>query len=68
MGESMRCPHCGATGATRVESVCEYLPRPGGPGRGRLVRQTDHYECDRCHQQWDEESYPLPARRVPVAV
>jgi transposase-like protein len=64
MGESMRCPFCGATGATRVESVCEYqtVPAPPGPPvRGRLIRQTDRFECEDCKKEWNEVIDPRAA-------
>ena len=61
MGESMRCPYCGHTGATRTESVCEYQS-PIGRGepsqRGPLVSQTDRYECEHCRRTWDEVAFP----------
>jgi hypothetical protein len=71
MGASIRCPYCGATGATRTESLCRYEPpRPaaGPPVRGRLVSQTDRYECEVCKRAWDEVAYPRAAAetRVPV--
>jgi hypothetical protein len=72
MGESIRCPYCGHTGATRTESVCEYQPSIGGDHptqRGPLVSQTDRYECENCRQTWDEVACrraTAEARRVPV--
>jgi hypothetical protein len=56
MGESMRCPMCGWTGATRTASVSEY--ETAGPGMARtLVSQTDTLECDKCGRSWDEETF-----------
>jgi len=71
MGESMRCPFCRWTGATRVESVCQYQSQPAAAlaHRGPLVSQTDRYECERCRRTWDEVTYRQPASaalRVPV--
>ena len=60
MGESMRCPMCGWTGATRTASVCEYQAAAGGtnPVTGRrLMSQTDTYQCDKCGGTWDEEAF-----------
>jgi hypothetical protein len=61
MGESMRCPFCGWTGATRVESICEYQQAAGAAYHGPLLRQTDCYECEECCRTWDEVAY----RRAP---
>jgi predicted RNA-binding Zn-ribbon protein involved in translation (DUF1610 family) len=72
MAMSMRCPHCGRSGATRTESVREYSapPAPAVPGqRGRLVSQTDRYECEHCGLSWDEVAYgraTAGALRAPV--
>jgi len=68
MGESVRCPYCGWTGATRTASVCEYLAAPAGggiaaPPRGPLVRRTDQFECEHCRRAWDEETF----RRRPAS-
>lgn len=71
MGASMRCPYCGATGATRTESLCRYEPpRPvvGPPGRGRLLSQTDRFECEVCKREWDEVAYPKAETRTRVTV
>jgi rubredoxin len=70
MGESMRCPFCGWIGATRTESVCEYLAaRPGDPAGRALASQTDRFECEVCRQVWDEEVYRRAVDRpTPVAV
>jgi hypothetical protein len=70
MGESMRCPFCGATGASRTESLCRYEPTPaaGPTGRGRLLSQTDRYECEVCKQEWDEVAYPRAPQVSPVSV
>jgi predicted RNA-binding Zn-ribbon protein involved in translation (DUF1610 family) len=70
MGESMRCPYCGWVGATRVESVREYSACGAPPGlelRGRLLSQTDRFECEQCGETWDEMTYrraPSDGRRV----
>jgi len=61
MGESMRCPFCGWTGATRMESIREYQQSAGVAYRGPLVSQTDRYECEHCHRTWDEVAYRRPA-------
>jgi predicted RNA-binding Zn-ribbon protein involved in translation (DUF1610 family) len=72
MATSMRCPFCGRGGATRTESVREYLAPPAAavPGqRGRLVSQTDRYECEHCGLSWDEVAYgcsTAEALRAPV--
>ena len=63
MGESMRCPFCGMIGATRTESVCEYLNPPTAAAptqRGPLLSQTDRYECENCRHSWDEVAYRRP--------
>jgi hypothetical protein len=57
MGESMRCPFCGWTGATRVQSICEYRRAHLAAYRGPLLSQTDRYECEECHRKWDEVAY-----------
>jgi hypothetical protein len=62
MGESMRCPFCGWTGATRVQSICEYQRTEGTAYRGPLLSQTDRYECGECRRKWDELAY----RRAPA--
>jgi hypothetical protein len=70
MGESIRCPYCWHTGATRTESVCEYQPPIDKfAHRGPLVSQTDRYECEQCQRTWDEVTYrreSAEARRVLV--
>jgi hypothetical protein len=68
MGESMRCPFCGCTGATRTESVCEYLAGTGPPGHRSLLSQTDRFECEVCRQVWDEEVYRRAADGPAAAV
>jgi hypothetical protein len=72
MGASIRCPFCGATGATRTESLCRYEPPPqatvGPPVRGRLVSQTDRYECEVCRREWDELAYPKAETPTRVTV
>ena len=71
MGASMRCPFCGATGATRTESLCRYEPprsAAGPPVRGRLVSQTDRYQCELCKLEWDEVAYPKAESKTLVTV
>jgi hypothetical protein len=58
MGESMRCPFCGWTGATRLESICEYQRvAEWSAYRGPLLSQRDRYECEECRRRWDEVAY-----------
>jgi hypothetical protein len=60
MSASVRCPFCSQLDATRIESVCVYAGVRAGPlgTQGRLLRQTDRYQCEVCQREWDEESFP----------
>jgi hypothetical protein len=60
MSASVRCPYCGGLAATRIESVCVYAGVRAGPlgTKGRLLQQTDRYQCEVCRREWDEESFP----------
>jgi hypothetical protein len=40
----------------------------GLPGRGRLVSQTDRFECELCKREWDEVAFPKAETQMRVTV
>jgi DNA-directed RNA polymerase subunit RPC12/RpoP len=55
--ESIRCPMCGSSGATRTGTVSEYDERfEAGQitPRRDLISRTDQLQCERCGGTWDE--------------